>query len=50
MVAHVKKCHSQTAKRRAEESDELLKLQLLNSGKVPRLDFDEQLGGAVSTR
>ncbi|CAH3187981.1 unnamed protein product [Porites lobata] len=50
MVAHVKKCHSEAAKRKAEESAELLRLELLNSGKIPRLDVEEQTGGAVSTR
>ena len=47
MVAHVKKCHSEAAKRKAEESAELLRLELLNSGKIPRLDVEEQTGGAV---
>ena len=50
MVTHVKKCHSEAAKRKAEESAELLRLELLNSGKIPRLDVEEQTGGAVSTR
>ena len=50
MVAHVKKCHSEAAKRKAEESAELLRLELLNSGKILRLDVEEQTGGAVSTR
>ena len=50
MVAHVKKCHSEAAKRKAEESAELLRLELLNSGKIPRLDVEEQTGGVVSTR
>ena len=34
----------------AEESAELLRLELLNSGQIPRLDVEEQTGGAVSTR
>ena len=50
MTAHVKKCHSEVAKRKAEEDAELLRLELLNSGKVPRLSVEEQTGGAVTTR
>ena len=50
MVVHVKKCHSEAAKRKAEESAELLRIELLNSGKIPRLDVEEQTGGAVSAR
>ena len=50
MTAHVKKCHSEVAKRKAEEDAELLLLELLNSGKVPRLSVEEQTGGAVTTR
>ena len=50
MTAHVKKCHSEVAKRKAEEDAELLRLELLNSGKVPRLSVGEQTGGAVTTR
>ena len=46
----VAKCHSEAAKRKAEESAELLRLELLSSGKIPRLDVEEQTGGAVSTR
>ena len=38
------------AKRKAEEDAELLRLELLNSGKVPRLSVKEQTGGAVTTR
>ena len=49
MTAHAKKFHSQAAKRKAEESVELLKLELLNSNKVPRLSVEHQTGGAVST-
>ena len=49
MVAHVKKFHAEAAKRKAEESAELLRLELLNSNKVPRLDIDGQTGGAVTT-
>ena len=50
MTAHVKKFHSEAAKRKAEEDAELLRLELLNSDKVPRLGNEEQIGGAVSTR
>ena len=49
-MKHVRKHHSQAAKRKAEESAELLRLELLNAGKIPRLTIDEQTGGAVSTR
>ena len=48
MTAHVKKFHSEAAKRKAEEGAELLRLELLNSGKVPRLCNEEQTGGAVT--
>lgn len=45
---HVRKFHSKAAKRKAEKSAELLRLELLHSKKV---DSDEsQQGGAVSTR
>ena len=50
MVAHVKKYHSETAKRKAEESAELTRLELLHASKIPRLGNEEQTGGAVSTR
>ena len=50
MMAHVRKCHSEAAKRRAEESAELSKLELLHANKVPRLSLEDQTGGAVSTR
>ena len=50
MVAHVKKYHSEIAKRKAEESAELTRLELLHARKVPRLGNEEQTGGAVSTR
>ena len=50
MTAHVRKFHSEAAKRKAEESAELLKLELLNSNKVPRVSVEHQSGGAVTTR
>ena len=50
MKAHVKKFHSEAAKRKAEESAELSKLELLHASKVPRLSVEEQVGGAVTTR
>ena len=50
LVAHVKKCHSEAAKRKVEESAELTRLELLHASKVPRLSDEQQTGGAVSTR
>ena len=50
MAAHVRKCHSEAAKRNAEELAELSKLEVLHANKVPRLSVDDQTGGAVSTR
>ena len=48
MVAHVKKFHSEAAKRKAEEDAELFHLELLHANKVPRLGNEEQTGGAVT--
>lgn len=48
MIIHIKKYHSAGAKRKAEESAELNRMEVLHSGKVPRLE--EQIGGATSTR
>ena len=42
--------HSEAAKRKAEESAELLRLELLHASKVPHLSEDSQTGGAVNTR
>ena len=50
MQKSYKKFHSEAAKRKAEESAELLRLEIMNSDKVPRLDIEEQLGEAVTTR
>ena len=50
MVKHVKKFHSEAAKRKAAETDELDRMELLHADKVPRLSVDHQTGGAVSTR
>ena len=50
MIAHVKKYHSEAAKRKAEESAELSKLELLHASKAPRLTNENQTGGAVTTR
>ena len=50
MVAHVKKFHSEAAKRKAEESAELTRMELLHANKVPRLSVEHQSGGAVTTR
>lgn len=49
MKAHVRKFHSEAAKRKAEESAELLRLELLNADKVPRLSVERQKGGAVTS-
>ena len=48
MVAHVKKFHSEAAKRKAEEDAEIFRLELLHANKVPRLGYEEQTGGAVT--
>ena len=50
MLRHVKKHHSQEAKRKAEEFTELIRMELLHANKVPRLSVQDQTGGAVSTR
>ena len=50
MKTHIRKFHSEAAKRKAEEDAELIRLELLNSDKVPRLDVHEQIGGAATTR
>ena len=50
MVAHVKKFHSEATKRKAEESAELTRMELLHANKVPRLSVEHQSGGAVTTR
>ena len=50
MVAHVKKFHSEAAKRKAEESAELTRMELLHANKVTRLSVEHQSGGAVTTR
>ena len=50
MLRHVKKFHSEGAKRKAEETAELRRMELLDAGKVPRLSVEDQTGGAVSTR
>ena len=50
MVKHVKKFHSETAKRKAAETDELARLKLLHADKVPRLSNEHQTGGGVTTR
>ena len=47
---HIKNVHSEGAKRKAEERAELLRMELLNSEKVPRLSLENQNGGAVNTR
>ena len=50
MLKHVRKSHSEGAKRKAVDTAELIRLELLHSGKVPRSTVDSQIGGAVSTR
>lgn len=50
MSKHVRKFHSEGAKRKAEESAELLRMELLHSEKVPRLSTEGQTGGALTTR
>ena len=37
LVAHVRKFHSEAAKRKADESAELTRMELLHGNKVPRL-------------
>ena len=45
------KSNSEAAKRKAEDSAELARLELLHSNKVPKLESDKsQTGGTVSTR
>lgn len=43
MKAHVRKFHAETAKRNADESDELVHVE-----KVPRLSGENQKGGAAT--
>ena len=50
MMRHVRQYHSETAKRKAAESDELDGLEVIHADKVPRLyldDDDDQAGGAT---
>lgn len=49
MKAHVKKFHSESVKRKAEDFAELVRLELLNADKVPRLSVESQKGGAVTS-
>ena len=51
MLRHVRQLHSQAAKRRAEETAELNRMEVLHSNKAPRLsNVEQQVGGTVSTR
>ena len=51
MLRHVCHYHSEAAKRKADESTELDRLELLHSDNVPRLTLDDdQTGGAATTR
>ena len=45
----MKKFHSEASKRKAEVNEELDRLELLHTNKVPRRDIDQQTGGAVNT-
>lgn len=49
MKAPVKKLHSESVKRKAEDTAELVRLQLLNADKVPRLSVESQQGGEVTS-
>lgn len=49
MKAHIKKFHSEAAKRKAAETDELARLELLHTDKVQRLSVKHQTGGTVMT-
>ena len=49
MLKHVRKFHSEGAKRKAVDTAELTRLKFLHSEKVPRLTVESQTGGAVST-
>ena len=50
MTAHVKKFHSEVAKRKTSDTAELARLELLHADKIPRLSVERQTGGAVTTR
>ena len=50
MLKHVRKFHSEEAKRKVSVNDELDRLELLHADKVPRLSVENQTGGPVSTR
>ena len=50
LVKHVKKFHSEGAKGKAEENNELSRMELIHAAKIPRLSIDHQVGGAVTTR
>lgn len=44
MSKHVRKFHSETSKRKEEESAELARMELLHADKVPRLSVEQQIG------
>ena len=48
MSRHIRKFHSKAAKRKAEDTTELLRMELIHSNKVPNID--SQLGCAMTTR
>ena len=45
---HISKFHSKAAKRKAEDTAELVRMELIHSNKVTNID--SQLGGAMTTR
>ena len=48
IIIIIRKFHSKAAKRKAEDTAELLGMELIHSNKVPNID--SQLGGAMTTR
>ena len=50
MLRHVRRFHSESAKRKATDNAELDRLEVLHSHKAPRLQDEQQVGGAVNTR
>ena len=50
MSKHVRKFHSEAVKRKAADTAELARLELLHADKVPRLSVESHTGGAVSIR
>lgn len=51
LVRHLKTCYSEADKRKAADSAELARMELIHANKVPRLTVEEdQTGGGVTTR